>query len=325
MCGRRIHPCAARLDRHLDRELADLPSGPLTDAPERDSSAPPFVVVTGMSGAGKTQAVKVFEDLDYYILDNLPPALMPSALAECRRGGRERVAFVIDARSGSLFREATASLDALATAGDRPHVLFFDASDEVLLQRYSESRHRHPLEMSGGVQPSIDEERRMLVDLRARADKVIDTTHLSVKDLRDTLHSVYGAGTPAMLVELASFGYKFGLPPAADLVFDVRFMENPFYIPALRDKDGRDDAVRAFVLGHPATREFLDHLIPFLRFALPRYEEEKKARLSIALGCTGGRHRSVVIAEEVAKRLRGIWPGEIAVAHRDVDRVAVRT
>jgi len=250
---------------------------------------------------------------------------MATALEVCRRGGLDHVAFVIDARSGSLFREATAALDALAAAGDKPHLLFFDASDEVLLRRYSETRHRHPLETSGGVQPSIDEERRLLVDLRERADKVVDTTHLTVKDLRDILHSLYGSGTPAMLVQVTSFGYKFGLPPAADLVFDVRFMENPFYIPALRDKDGRDAAVRDFVLGHPATREFLEHLVPFLRFALPRYEEEKKARLSIALGCTGGRHRSVVIADELAKRLRELWPGEIAVDHRDVDRAEMRT
>jgi UPF0042 nucleotide-binding protein len=278
-----------------------------------------------MSGSGKSQAVKVFEDLGYYILDNLPPALMPSALAECRRGGREKVAFVIDARSGSLFREAAAALDALEVAGDRPHLLYFDASDEVLLRRYSETRHRHPLETTGGVKPSIDEERRVLVELRARADKVIDTTHLSVKDLRDTLHSLYGSGTPAMLVQVTSFGYKFGLPPAADLVLDVRFMENPFYIPELRDKDGRDAPVRDFVLGHPATREFLDRVMPFLRFALPRYENEKKARLEIALGCTGGRHRSVVLGDEIAKRLRELWPGDVAVQHRDVDRVEVRT
>jgi UPF0042 nucleotide-binding protein len=278
-----------------------------------------------MSGAGKTQAVKVFEDLGYYILDNLPPALMATALEVCRRGGHDQVAFVIDARSGPLFAEANAALDALSTAGEAPHLLFFDASDEVLLRRYSETRHRHPLEGTGGVQPSIDEERRVLVALRARADKVIDTTYLSVKDLRDTLHSLYGSGTPAMLVQVTSFGYKFGLPPAADLVFDVRFMENPFYIPALRDKDGRDAPVRDFVLGHPATREFLDHLLPFLRFALPRYEEEKKARLGIALGCTGGRHRSVVLADELARRLRELWPGEISVEHRDVDRAEVRT
>lgn len=282
-------------------------------------------MVTGLSGSGKTQAVKVFEDLDYYILDNLPPALMRSALDICRRGGHDRVAFVIDARSGPLFADATAELDALVAAGDTPHLLFFDASDEVLLRRYSESRHKHPLEGIGGVQLSIDEERRMLVALRARADKVIDTTFLSVKDLRDTLHSLYGSGTPAMLIHVVSFGYKFGLPPAADLVFDVRFMENPFYIAELRDKDGRDAPVREYVLGHPATREFFEHLTPFLRFALPRYEEEKKARLGIAFGCTGGRHRSVVIADEVARRLGEDWPGEITVEHRDVDRIEVRT
>ena len=286
---------------------------------------PDFVVVTGLSGSGKSQAVKVLEDLGYYTLDNLPPALMASAIEVSRKGGKQKVAFVIDARSGSLFADAKKDLEALDNAGTPAHVLFFDASDDVLLRRYSETRHRHPVDAPGGVQPSIDEERRMLVDVRARADKVIDTTHLSVKDLRDTLHSLYGSGKTGMLVHVESFGYKYGLPPAADLVFDVRFMENPFYIPELRDLTGRDQAVRDFVLGHPATKEFLVYVIPFLRFALPRYETEKKARLGLAFGCTGGRHRSVVIAEEVARAARGFWPGEIEVEHRDVDRPEVRT
>ncbi|HEV8655121.1 MAG TPA: RNase adapter RapZ [Candidatus Limnocylindria bacterium] len=286
---------------------------------------PDFVVVTGLSGSGKSQAVKVFEDLDYYTLDNLPPALMMTTLEVCRRGGHPRVAFVIDARSGALFAEASAALDALAEAGDRPHILFFDASDDVLLRRYSETRHRHPLESAGGVQPSIDEERRVLVALRARADKVIDTTHLTVKDLRDTLHSLYGGDSTGMLVHVTSFGYKNGVPPGADLVFDVRFMENPFYIPELRPKTGRDVEVIDFVLRHPATQEFLSHLVPLLRFALPRYEEEKKARLGVAFGCTGGWHRSVVIADEVAKRLKEFWPGEITVEHRDIGRPEVTT
>lgn len=282
--------------------------------------------MTGLSGAGKSQAVKVFEDLGYYTLDNLPPALMSSALEVCRRGSHERVAFVIDARSGSLFAEAESALRDLEERGERPHVLFFDAADEVLLRRYSETRHRHPLGTDdAGVQPSIDEERRLLVPLRARADKVIDTTHLSVKDLRDTLHAAYGAGAPGMLVQMTSFGYKFGLPPAADVVLDVRFMENPFYIDELRPLTGADEPVREFVLGHPATRAFLEHVVPFLGFALPRYEAEKKARLGIAFGCTGGRHRSVVIADEVARRLRDLWPGKIVVEHRDRDRPEVRT
>ena len=289
------------------------------------SDQPSFVVVTGLSGSGKSQAVKVLEDLGYYTLDNLPPALMATALEVSRKGGHHKVAFVIDARSGPLFADAKAQLDDLDRSGTRPHVLFFDASDDVLLRRYSETRHRHPVDAPGGVQPSIDEERRMLVDLRARADKVIDTTHLSVKDLRDTLHSLYGTGKSAMLVHLESFGYKYGLPPAADLVFDVRFMENPFYIPELRDLDGSDEAVRRYVLGHPATREFLDHIVPFLHFALPRYEAEKKARLGVAFGCTGGRHRSVVIADEIARAVRSFWPGEIEVEHRDVWRTEART
>jgi RNase adapter protein RapZ len=286
---------------------------------------PDFVVVTGLSGSGKSQAVKVLEDLGYYTLDNLPPALMASAIDVSRKGGKQKVAFVIDARSGSLFADAKKDLEALDNAGTPAHVLFFDASDDVLLRRYSETRHRHPVDAPGGVQPSIDEERRMLVDVRARADKVIDTTHLSVKDLRDTLHSLYGSGKTGMLVHIASFGYKYGLPPAADLVFDVRFMENPFYIPELRDQSGRDEAVRSFVLGHPATKEFLSHVVPFLRFALPRYENEKKARLGLAFGCTGGRHRSVVIADEVARVTRAFWPGGIEVEHRDIDRPEMRT
>ena len=146
-----------------------------------------------------------------------------------------------------------------------------------------------------------------------------------MKDLRDTLHSLYGGTVTGMLVHVTSFGYKYGVPPSADLVFDVRFMENPFYIPPLRPKTGRDAEVIDFVLGHPATAEFLTYLMPFLRFALPRYEDEKKARLGMAFGCTGGRHRSVVIADEVAKRLKDFWPGEITVEHRDVERPEVTT
>jgi UPF0042 nucleotide-binding protein len=289
------------------------------------AARPDFVVITGLSGAGKSQAGKVFEDLGYYILDNLPPALMGSALDVARNGGHPRVAMVVDARSGALFTDAAAQVERLDRGGTRPHVLFFDASDEVLLRRYSETRHRHPLETTGGVQPSIEEERRLLVDLRSRADKVIDTTFLTVKDLRDTLHSLYGEGPSGMLVQLVSFGYKFGLPPSADLVFDVRFMENPFYIDALRPLSGSDGPVRDFVLGHPATRAFLERLMPLLEFVLPRYEAEKKARLGIAFGCTGGRHRSVTIADEVARRLRASWKGEVVIEHRDRDKPDVRT
>ena len=285
----------------------------------------PFIVMTGLSGAGKRVPIKVLEDVGYYTLDNLPPALMPEALRVCREGGYQKVAFVIDVRSGPLFRDAVRVLEQLDHEQRRPHLLFFDASDEVLIRRYSETRHRHPLEAPGGVMPSIAEERRLLVELRARADKVIDTTHLSVKDLRDTLHSLYGEGPGGMLVQVTSFGYKYGVPQGADLVFDVRFMENPFYIPALKPLSGSDEAVRRFVLEHPATKDFLGHVVPFLRSVMPRYEEEKKARLGIAFGCTGGRHRSVAIADEVARAVGSFWPGEIGVDHRDRDRSDERT
>ncbi len=285
----------------------------------------PFIVMTGLSGAGKSVAIKVLEDLDYYALDNLPPALIPDALRVCREGGYEKVAFVIDVRSGPLFQDAMRILEQLGTEGRRPHLLFFDASDEVLIRRYSETRHRHPLDTPGGVEPSIAEERRLLVALRARADKVIDTTHLSVKDLRDTLHSLYGEGPSGMLVQVTSFGYKYGLPPGADLVFDVRYMENPFYNKELRPLSGSDEPVRRFVLGNPATQEFLGHVVPFLREVMPRYEEEKKAHLGIAFGCTGGRHRSVTVADEIARRIKEFWPGGITVEHRDRDRADERT
>ena len=285
----------------------------------------PFIVMTGLSGAGKSVAIKVLEDLGYYTLDNLPPALIPDALRVCREAGYEKTAFVIDVRSGPLFQDAVRVLEQLEKEGRHPHLLYFDASDEVLIRRYSESRHRHPLEMAGGVQPSIAEERRLLVALRERADKVIDTTHLSVRELRDTLHSLYGEGSAGMLVHVTSFGYKYGLPQGADLVFDVRYMENPFYISALRSLSGSDEPVRRFVLDNPATKEFLDQVVAFLRSVMPRYEEEKKARLEIAFGCTGGRHRSVVIADEIAADVKDFWRGEITVEHRDRDRPDERT
>jgi len=286
---------------------------------------PDFIVITGLSGSGKSQAVKVFEDLGYYTLDSLPPALMPTTLEVCRAGGHPLVAFVTDARSGAMFAEAGSALDALAAAGHPAHVIFFDASDEVLLNRYSETRHRHPLSASGGVAPSIVVERELLVDLRRRAHRVVDTTHLSIRELRETLLSLYGSVSSALFVQVTSFGYKYGLPLAADLVFDVRFMENPFYIPALSALSGSDPEVRRFVLEHPATREFLELLEPLLRFALPRYDAERKPRLGIAFGCTGGRHRSVAIADEVATRIRAFWPGELEVGHRDRDRPEPRT
>jgi UPF0042 nucleotide-binding protein len=285
----------------------------------------PFIVMTGLSGAGKSVAIKVLEDLGYYTLDNLPPALIPDALRVCREAGYGKTAFVIDVRSGPLFQDAMRVLEQLEKEGRRPHLLYFDASDDVLIRRYSETRHRHPLEGAGGVQPSIAEERRLLVALRARADKVIDTTHLSVKDLRDTLHSLYGEGRTGMLVHVTSFGYKYGLPQGADLVFDVRYMENPFYIESLRPLSGGDEPVRRFVLDNPATKDFLGQVVPLLRSVMPRYEAEKKARLEIAFGCTGGRHRSVTIADEVARCVKEFWPGALTVEHRDRDRSDDRT
>ena len=287
-------------------------------------SEPAVVIVSGLSGAGKTAASKLFEDLGYNVVDNLPGELLPD-LAELVSSDRERfarVAIVLDVRAGDAALALAAMRGALEGRGIRPRVVFLEASDDVLIRRFSETRHRHPLADERGIASSIAEERSRLDAVRADSDIVLDTSELSLRQLRERLFAALATDVrPDQLVfQLISFGFKHGVPLESDLVFDVRFMTNPFYVPELRPLSGLTDEVRTFVLGQPVAGRFLEFLGEFLEFTIPAYIAEGKTRLTIGIGCTGGFHRSIVITEEIAAWLRARDFGPVAVFHRELDR-----
>jgi len=298
-----------------------------TDVPERapDHGAEPHVVVlTGLSGAGKTAASKLFEDLEFIVVDNLPGELLPS-LAELVSDDRERfrrVAIVLDVRAGDAPLALAAMRGALEGRGIRPQVVFLEARDEVLIRRFSETRHRHPLGDGRGIAASVIEERRLLAPIRDEADVVVDTSDLSLRELRERLFAQVGsAPSPDRLsIQLISFGFKYGIPLEADLVFDVRFLENPYYVPELKHVSGLTDSVRAFVLDQPGAGRFLDLLEQMLAYVIPAYASDGRTRLTIGIGCTGGYHRSIVLVQELAKWLRDRDLGNVAVFHRELDR-----
>ena len=286
---------------------------------------PAVVIVSGLSGGGKTAAAKLFEDLGYTVVDNLPGELLPD-LAELVSADRvrfARVAIVLDVRSGDATLALAAMRGALEGRGIRPRVVFLEARDDVLIRRFSETRHRHPLGDERGIANSIAEERRRLDAVRSDSDVVLDTSDLSLRQLRERLFAALATDVrPDQLAfQLISFGFKYGVPLEADLVFDVRFMQNPFYVAELRPLSGLTDEVRTFVLGQPVATRFLDFLAEFLEFAIPAYISEGKTRLTIAIGCTGGYHRSIVITEELASWLRNQDYGPVAVFHRELDRI----
>jgi UPF0042 nucleotide-binding protein len=281
-------------------------------------------ILTGLSGGGKTAAAKLFEDLGYGVVDNLPGELLPD-LAELVSSDPDRfarVAIVLDVRSGDAPLAFAAMRGALEGRGIRPQVFFLEARDEVLIRRFSETRHRHPLAGQRGIAASIAEERRLLEPVRAEADVVLDTSDLSLRELRERLFSRLGdLATPDQLaIQLISFGYKHGVPLEADLVYDVRFMTNPYYVPELRAHSGLTEAVRDYVLAQPAARRFLELIEDYLAFSIPNYVAEGKTRLTIALGCTGGYHRSIALAEELARWLREQELGSVSVFHRELER-----
>jgi UPF0042 nucleotide-binding protein len=302
-----------------------------TPEPESEADSSPdtavdqhVVLLSGLSGGGKTAAAKLFEDLGYTVVDNLPGELLPE-LAELVSDEPERfdkVAIVLDVRSGDAPVAFSAMRGALEGRGIRPQVFFLEARDEVLIRRFSETRHRHPLADQRGIASSIAEERRLLDPVRSDADVVIDTSDLSLRELRERIFARLGDATDPdrLAIQLISFGFKYGVPLEADLVFDVRFMQNPYYIDELRQLSGLTDAVREYVLGQPVARQFLEYLHEFLDFALPAYVGEGKTRLTIALGCTGGYHRSIALAEELARWLREQDYGPVAVFHRELER-----
>ena len=283
-------------------------------------------IITGLSGAGKTAASKLLEDLGYRVVDNLPAELLRN-LAELVVRDPERyarVALVLDARAGNAADAFHQALNALESRGISPQVFFLEARDDVLIRRFSESRHRHPLDTEGvGVAASIARERELLAEVRAEADVIIDTSDTSGRQLRERLTSTLStpADTDGITLQLVSFAFKHGIPLEADVVFDVRFMENPFYNDHLRPLNGLDPQVRDFVLDQPLTPRFLDQVMQFLELTLPGYEAEGRSRLTVAFGCTGGQHRSIAIAEEVARRRRESNPGApVSVWHRELER-----
>jgi UPF0042 nucleotide-binding protein len=281
-----------------------------------------IVIVTGMSGAGRSTALHVLDDLGFYCVDNLPPRLAPELVGMLGPEQEfKRVGLGIDVRTGAFLEGATDVLDALGAAGHTVEVLFLDASDEALVHRFSETRRPHPLAAGGDILAGIQRERERMASLRARTTHVIDTTDLSVHDLRRLLVE-WVAGTGArrtMTTRIVSFGFKYGIPVDADLVFDLRYLPNPHFVPELKPHLGTDPRVAKFVLDAPETGELLEDLERMLTRLLPRYEREGKAYLTIAVGCTGGRHRSVAIAEELARRLRNDQR-ELVVVHRDAGR-----
>lgn len=279
-----------------------------------------FVVITGLSGAGRSQAANVLEDLGWFVIDNLPAALIDKVTELVRQPGAaiDRVALVLGARD---VDELTIGLSHLRAAAERVRVLFLDATDEVLVRRFEDTRRRHPFDDDGGVSGAILRERSALEPLKGEADVVVDTSDLNVHQLRERIESLFEVDTTAGGIRTAvmSFGYKHGLPLDVDLVLDCRFLPNPHWVEELRPHTGRDTDVRSYVLGFPQTGDFLERLDALLQILLPAYVAEGKSYLTIAMGCTGGRHRSVVMAEEVALLLRGKG-FEPRVTHRDIDR-----
>jgi RNase adapter protein RapZ len=292
-----------------------------------------LVVVTGLSGAGKSTALRALEDLGFFCVDNLPTTVLPETLAACDAGGMSLVALGIDVRVRSFLGDVGSRLDALATAATREiALLFLDASDEAVLRRFSETRRPHPLSTvpegssergALAVLDGVRLERDRLSPLRARATHVIDTTTLSIHDLRRRIVASFGPGAgevPRMSIRFVSFGFKFGAPVDADVILDVRFLDNPNFVAELRNLPGTDPAIISYVLDREETTQFVAKAKDLLAFALPRYEREGKAYLTVAVGCTGGRHRSVVLADHLARELITATGLAIAVVHRDLGR-----
>jgi UPF0042 nucleotide-binding protein len=282
-----------------------------------------FIVVTGMSGAGKSTASRCLEDLGFFCIDNLPAALIPKVAELCAQSEKriERVGLGVDAREGRFLDDLGASLADLRRDGHRVRVLFLDAGDEALVRRFSESRRPHPLAPEGSTLQGIQAERARLSDLKARADLVIDTSAFTVHEFRKLLTTAFLDLPPprSMVVTLVSFGYRHGLPVDADLVVDARCLPNPHFVESLRPLSGQAPAVAEYVLATREARGFLERVQALLAYTLPLYAQEGKAYLTVAIGCTGGRHRSVVLVEELARRLTQAGH-EIAVRHRDVER-----
>ncbi|WP_125544436.1 RNase adapter RapZ [Levilactobacillus lindianensis] len=280
-----------------------------------------FVIITGMSGAGKTVAMQSFEDLGYFCVDNLPPTLLPKFWDLIHESGKiSKVALVIDLRSRAFYDEIVRMLNDVAVHGSmNAQVLFLDASDEELVSRYKETRRSHPLARNGRVMEGIQRERTLLASIRQAAQLVIDTTNLSPRKLREEIfHNYETESAQVFHIEVMSFGFKYGLPIDADIVMDVRFLPNPYYVPELRPQTGLDQPVYDYVMSQPQTEEFYGQFLKLLTTIVPGYKKEGKANLTIAIGCTGGQHRSVALATRIGQALGNTYP--VHVTHRDINR-----
>lgn len=284
-----------------------------------------LVIVTGLSGAGKSTALKMLEDARYFCVDNLPIPLVSkfvSLMAGMQGEDVQNAAIGIDARSGRSLRELEQVLDQLSESGYEFEILFLDAEDRVLVKRYKESRRSHPLSMYGRVDEGIRQEREKMHFLKERADYIIDTTHLLTRELKKEVNRIFvdNGKFGNMVISVLSFGFKYGIPDDADLVFDVRFLPNPYYIDELRPHTGMDDDVYGYVMDSPAAGEFADKLTDMIRFLIPNYVKEGKTSLVIAIGCTGGRHRSVTLARVLHERLQETAEYGIRLEHRDIGK-----
>ncbi len=280
-----------------------------------------IVVITGLSGSGKSTAIRALEDAGFFCIDNLPVLLLPKLTELAVAGGHiNRLALVVDAREGVYLKEAPRVFAEARRGGSQLEVLFLDSSDDSLIRRFSETRRRHPLAPEGSVAEGIRLERQALKDLREIADQVIDTSALNVHDLKRLVQARFSPEpSNAPSISVVSFGYRYGVPPHADLVFDVRFLPNPYFVPELKGLTGREEPVARYVLDRPESQTFVEKIVDLCGFLFPRYQKEGKAYLTVALGCTGGKHRSVAIAHELAGRMRALVP-RVQVWDRDVEK-----
>lgn len=282
-----------------------------------------FVIITGFSGAGKSGALHSFEDLGFFSMDNLPPALIPKFAELCIQSGGKinRVALVCDIRGGELFRGLFDALDNLEEMGFDYEILFLEAEENVLIRRFKETRRRHPLSARGTIVESIREERSLLEDIRGKADVVIDTTELATADLKEKIYRLYAPEKweKNIFITVISFGYKYGIPLDADLVFDVRFLPNPHYVDSLRHLDGTNQLVHNYVWKWAITHRFYQKLKDMVQFLIPCYIKEGKPELVIAIGCTGGKHRSVSLSNELSRLLTGEGY-QVRAEHRDINK-----
>lgn len=282
-----------------------------------------FVIVTGLSGAGKSQVVKHLEDLGFFCVDNLPPSLIPKFAEVCfqSRSKMDKIALVIDIRGGELFKDIFPGLSEIKAAGFNCEILFLEASDDVLIKRFKESRRNHPLAPEGRLNKAISEERKILQEIKKNANHIIDTSNLTTRQLKEEIARIFVEGKhfEGLIISIISFGFKYGMPMDCDLVFDVRFIPNPYYISSLKRLTGKHEDVKAYVLKSKETEVFISKLSDMLEFLIPNYIKEGKSQLVIGIGCTGGKHRSVAIADDIFRILVD-KQHRVVIEHRDIEK-----